>query len=335
MRIKETGGTIAKRTRAHSVWPGHPQPAGGESSRHEALAERSSIVAATALAVVFSLAGARAGASMSIDFQGKCAMNKIKVSAKLTQCYANTMARCYFRGVFDHWDLSGLLGGTLACLIPTNPSCMPGTPEPIFDCRAQMEKCRLWHEIQWGKQEAKAQTYGVDCPGDVESAENESGDYVRGAFSGVSAQHFIDNGDGTITDNTTGLQWEKKGLGSGCLHCVADTMSWWSAMGDWVSQVNGWSEDGSLGGGLAGHSDWRLPTTAELQTLLVEPAPCVTHPCVDPVMGPTATTYWTSVTWSSSSGVAFFVSSYNGALGLLDKSGARGMAGVRAVRGGS
>src|SRR5437870_3775042 len=37
---------------------------------------------------------------------------------------------------------------------------------------------------------------------------------------------FVDNGDGTVTDNQTGLQWEKKVAGSGCLHCVDDVYTW-------------------------------------------------------------------------------------------------------------
>src|SRR5213593_4722541 len=37
---------------------------------------------------------------------------------------------------------------------------------------------------------------------------------------------FVDNGDGTVTDRQTGLQWEKKVAGTGCLHCVNDSYTW-------------------------------------------------------------------------------------------------------------
>src|SRR5437870_3351025 len=40
---------------------------------------------------------------------------------------------------------------------------------------------------------------------------------------------FVDNGDGTVTDNQTGLQWEQKVAGSSCLHCVNDTYIWSSS----------------------------------------------------------------------------------------------------------
>ncbi len=33
---------------------------------------------------------------------------------------------------------------------------------------------------------------------------------------------FEDNGDGTVTDNKTGLQWEKKLDGNECLGCPED-----------------------------------------------------------------------------------------------------------------
>src|SRR6059058_1782366 len=40
---------------------------------------------------------------------------------------------------------------------------------------------------------------------------------------------FVDNGDGTVTDNQTGLQWEQKVAVSSCLHCVNDTYIWSSS----------------------------------------------------------------------------------------------------------
>lgn len=49
----------------------------------------------------------------------------------------------------------------------------------------------------------------------------------------------------------------------------------------------------------AGQCDWRLPTLAELGTLLLpEPFPCGTSPCMDPVLGPVSIDF---CYWSSSS----------------------------------
>ena len=119
---------------------------------------------------------------------------------------------------------------------------------------------------------------------------------VMKALQGV---RFVDNGDGTITDNQTGLMWEKKVAGSGCLHCVDDTYSWTDAMSEWISEVNGGLVDfpPNAQSGLGGHTNWRLPTIVELQTIPLEPFPCGTSPCIDLIFGPTATfLYWSSST---------------------------------------
>ncbi len=55
------------------------------------------------------------------------------------------------------------------------------------------------------------------------------------------AQQCVDNGDGTVTDNGTGLMWQQG-------HPRQGIMTWDSAM----------SYTSSLF--LGGHSDWRLPT---------------------------------------------------------------------------
>ncbi len=61
------------------------------------------------------------------------------------------------------------------------------------------------------------------------------------------SNHFIDNGDGTITDNLTNLVWQKIGF--------SDSLSWEDALhfADTCSY--------------SGHSDWRLPNIKELQSI--------------------------------------------------------------------
>jgi hypothetical protein len=65
--------------------------------------------------------------------------------------------------------------------------------------------------------------------------------------SPVKAIHFKDNGDGTITDNYTGLVWQK--IQS------PNTMTWEEAL-VYASNLS-----------LAGKSDWRLPNVKEIQSL--------------------------------------------------------------------
>ncbi|MBM9605735.1 Lcl C-terminal domain-containing protein [Desulfopila inferna] len=68
---------------------------------------------------------------------------------------------------------------------------------------------------------------------------------------------FIDNGDGTVRDNLTGLIWLKN------VNCGGD-MSWTDAL-DWAVSVS----DGECGlSDGSGAGDWRLPNIRELVSLM-------------------------------------------------------------------
>jgi hypothetical protein len=166
-------------------------------------------------------------------------------------------------------------------------------------------------------------------------------DWLALKLTGV---RFDDNGDGTITDTQTGLTWEKKVAGSDCLHCVEDKYHWspgfeWDgppadtpSMFDWLSEVNGYTNDPNTQAGLAGYSDWRIPSIVELQTILLEPYPCGTDPCIDPIFGPTASSlYWSSSTYADNPFDAWRVYFSNGYVFFDNKGYGRS---VRAVRGG-
>lgn len=70
--------------------------------------------------------------------------------------------------------------------------------------------------------------------------------FVRGSEYGNN--DFVDNGDGTITDKSTGLEWMKKDSEKG--------MNWEEAL-DYAGKLR-----------YAKHSDWRLPTAKELQYIV-------------------------------------------------------------------
>ncbi len=73
---------------------------------------------------------------------------------------------------------------------------------------------------------------------------------VRGP-SGYGVNSFTNNGDGTITDNATGLMWSRNDSGIG--------MNWSNALA-WVQTKNT--------ANFLGHNDWRMPNVKELQSIL-------------------------------------------------------------------
>jgi len=144
---------------------------------------------------------------------------------------------------------------------------------------------------------------------------------------------FVENGDGTVTDNVTGLQWEKKTttVGSGQNYADphdVDNLYTWSAGGggltwpdgtaftDFLIKLNSANSDiATLTGCFAGHCDWRLPTIAELVTIIDHDATgCGSgNPCIEPIFGPTnPNIYWSDTTLDGNQTWAWSVIFYNG-----------------------
>lgn len=142
---------------------------------------------------------------------------------------------------------------------------------------------------------------------------------------------YTDNGDGTVTDNRTGLTWEKKTAAN-----VNDTYTWQGAL-DYVAQLNAMNN----GSGFAGRNDWRLPNVKELLSIVDYGR---FNPSIDPVFGPTAGTlnfvrYWSSTSWAAfypdvNAWAVDFADAYGNYTGL-SPFGKTSSLRVRAVRGGS
>ncbi|NQU52556.1 MAG: DUF1566 domain-containing protein [Bacteroidetes bacterium] len=111
--------------------------------------------------------------------------------------------------------------------------------------------------------------------------------YVRGNVN-YGKNNFVESNDATITDNATGLMWMKDDSGSG--------MNWQEAL------------EYSEGKVFAGYSDWRLPNSKELQSIVdYSRAPGVSNSAaIDPVFNCTQITneggqadypyYWSGTT---------------------------------------
>lgn len=114
--------------------------------------------------------------------------------------------------------------------------------------------------------------------------------YVRGSMD-YGVNYFQDNGDGTISDNATGLMWTQDDDGEG--------MKWENALY--------YAENYEF----AGQTDWRLPNAKELQSILdYTRAPSITNSAaIDPLFNCSIIIdeggnnnypfYWTGTTHSS------------------------------------
>ena len=103
---------------------------------------------------------------------------------------------------------------------------------------------------------------------------------------------FVDNGNGTITDTSTGLMWQKT-PNSG-------EMDWEVALVFCEQEL-----------GLAGYTDWRMPNRHELHTLVDYTRE---DPAIDPTYfdHPSYSAYWTSTTDPGDAGSAYSLSFFSG-----------------------
>lgn len=159
------------------------------------------------------------------------------------------------------------------------------------------------------------------------------------------ANRFEDRGL-TVYDTQTGLEWEKKTTDDG-IHDVENVYSWstgtnkpdGTAFTTFLAGINagactgvsdGTTESKSSDCAFAGHGDWRLPSLAELKTIVN----CsFGPPCLDPVFGPSqGGIYWSASSKAGSDTFAWGVDLFGGFNTEFVKTGSTY---VRAVRGGN
>jgi len=111
---------------------------------------------------------------------------------------------------------------------------------------------------------------------------------------GYSGTRFTDNGDGTITDNATGLMWVANPTAAG----VGGTYTWTDA----ISACENLS--------YAGYTDWRLPNVKELHSIVDYGT---YNPCIDTTyFTSTAGLYWSSTTYAYTTSNAWYINFYSG-----------------------
>ena len=119
---------------------------------------------------------------------------------------------------------------------------------------------------------------------------------------------FVDNADGTLTDTTTNLMWEKKS-DDGSVHDKDTTYTWsvgapYDADGETFTSFLATLNAPPC---FAGHCDWRLPTLIELQGLAdyarfapaIDPlftTPCTSGCAVTACSCTTLDNYWSATT---------------------------------------
>jgi len=132
---------------------------------------------------------------------------------------------------------------------------------------------------------------------------------------------FVDNGDGTVTDNCTGLMWQKDTdlNGDGQLVFRDDSLKWCESLS--------YCEDLTL----AGYDDWRLPNVHELQSIMVDFGVSVGRSVLDPAFGNLS--YQGG--WSSTSLADVPTAAWGVSFGAVIGTSKRALNAVRAVRGGT
>ncbi len=91
---------------------------------------------------------------------------------------------------------------------------------------------------------------------------------ISDIYQTASPERFQNSGGGTITDNVTGLMWQKCLLGRSGNLCEQDKAGWYS----WPEAL-----DAAMNNRAAGYSNWRLPNIKELASL-------IEYSCIDPAI---------------------------------------------------
>lgn len=163
----------------------------------------------------------------------------------------------------------------------------------------------------------------IPCAGSGQDAVTQTG----------VAHRYIDNRDGTISDASTGLMWERKDQGGG-INDEGNVYTWSDAVTLFITGLNN--------ARFAGHSDWRVPNLNELLSIVdygtwapaidaVFNTNCTPSCMVTPCSCTKGEFYWSSTTYQPRPSDVWGVTFGDGGMNTLWKSDTFH---IRAVRGG-
>jgi hypothetical protein len=300
----------------------------------------------------------RAGAA---DPTVKCESQKLKAAGKYGQCRMTTESSAVSKGVTaDFEKCDHKFSSKWQKIEETGSEACPTLGDELT-VRGEMTDCtdRLATRLSGDPVPPSCGSGGdrVLATGQTTSYGADKNDGIAGevpvpddgAFRKGLPQSFTDNGNGTITDNNTGLMWEKKDYETE-LHVFRRTYRWsgdgtQETIWDWLDDVN--AEGGT---GFAGYNDWRIPNVTELLSIMNYGArqaqPVFNNNCTYPCSVTTCscsaaeTSYWSSTTAAGLATYAWIVQ-VGGAVGIDVKNNPNPYAErdlelyvVRAVRGG-
>jgi hypothetical protein len=308
------------------------------AGRRKAMLPQAVCLAAVLAAAAVGAAPAQAGPSAA----QKCEGGKNQTAGKYAACVAKAEKSLVTKG-----DVDGYLAALLKCSDKLDSGFTK--LEDKGDCPTTDDAAAIegFHDF-CAQAVAQSLADGTPLPDSgggllVTGQTTSYGAGTDGDLQLGTARSFTDNGDGTITDNVTGLMWEKKS-DDGSVHDKDNLYTWSTGTDqmdgtivmDFLATLNG-------GGGFAGYTDWRIPNQFELYSLVnLEVVFPVTYAefndsCTG---GCTVTTcsctesnfYWSSSTYQNGSSFAWSVDFSVGLTGGNIKTNYRR---VRAVRAGS
>lgn len=213
------------------------------------------------------------------------------------------------KSTFSEPEAGPVAGGqpTLNAIMDVAPAVDDAAGAAAGDVVAGKTFWGLRSDGGWGPQTGTLTESGAPGLTGAVSQTGQTTKYVNGDDGDLqmgvagSAPRFTDNGDGTVTDEFTGLMWTRDAN-------LGGRRNWTGAI-DYCNSLNH-----------GGHSDWRLPNIRELHSLVDYGHYSPSLPSGHPFTRVAPSYYWSSTTGEFNSGQAWHVLFYFGGVSTSTKS---------------